>query len=269
MTGRRFFRYLSILTAASTVLAAQPALAGPPYQTDDPEPVAYRNYEIYIGFEGAYGAGDNETSLPFAEINYGPLPNVQIAASFPLAIGATPANATHYGVGNVDFGIKYRFMQETKTQPQISFYPSIGVPTGIQSVEAEANEQTLFLPLWAQKDIGRFTIFGGGGWERNPGTSNRNFWSGGLAGVYNFSNRINAGLEVYGNGSERAGDRGSTGIGIGMNDDYSAIHSILFSFGQSIAGERSYHGYLAYELRLGPAKSQDREQQEPRFPPSP
>jgi hypothetical protein len=29
--------------------ATRAALAGPPYQTDDPVPVAYRNYEIYIG----------------------------------------------------------------------------------------------------------------------------------------------------------------------------------------------------------------------------
>jgi hypothetical protein len=28
------------------------AWAGPPYQTDDPVPVAYRNYEIYIGYGG-------------------------------------------------------------------------------------------------------------------------------------------------------------------------------------------------------------------------
>jgi hypothetical protein len=36
-----------------------------------------------------------------------------------------------------------------------------------------------------------------------------------------------------------------------MDDDYSAIHSVLFSFGTSIAGERTFHAYLAYELRLG------------------
>ncbi|MFY9737841.1 MAG: hypothetical protein WAK11_02205 [Candidatus Cybelea sp.] len=43
------------------------AWAGPPYQTDDPVPVAYRNYEIYIGYEGEYRPGESETSAPFAE----------------------------------------------------------------------------------------------------------------------------------------------------------------------------------------------------------
>jgi hypothetical protein len=59
-------------------------------------------------------------------------------------------------------------------------------------------------------------------------------------------------LEIYSTGADRTGERGSTSIGIGMNDDYSAIHSVLFSIGQSIAGARTFHAYLAYELRLGP-----------------
>lgn len=40
------------------------AWAGPPYQTDDPVPVAYRNYEIYIGYGGEYARRESETSLP-------------------------------------------------------------------------------------------------------------------------------------------------------------------------------------------------------------
>ncbi len=240
------------LTCAILLSLVQVARAGPPYQTDDPEPVAYRNYEIYIGGEGEYGPGDNATSLPFAEINFGPLPNVQISASIPLAFGPASDDVLRYGVGNVAFGIKYRFVPESSTRPQVAFYPSIGVPTGIESAEVDGTTQTTFLPLWAQKTVGRVTVFGGGGWEHNAGAGSRSFWSGGLAGVYGFSDRVNAGLEVYSTGSEKIGERGSTSIGVGMNDDYSKMHSLLFSFGESIAGERSAHGYLGYELRLGP-----------------
>jgi hypothetical protein len=105
-----------------------------------------------MGYEGQIQPGDNLASLPFAEINYGPLPNVQVATSFPLSIGATQTGSTRYSIGKLDLGVKVRFVQETATRPQVSFYPSIGVPTGIQSVEAQADEQTLFLPLWAQND---------------------------------------------------------------------------------------------------------------------
>jgi hypothetical protein len=33
-------------------------------------------------------------------------------------------------------------------------------------------------------------------------------------------------LEIYSTGSDRIGEQGSTSIGIGMNDGYSAVHSI-------------------------------------------
>ncbi len=224
----RFF--LATVAACALFFGATcAAWAGPPYLTDDPVPVAYRNYEIYIGYQGEYGNGETETALPFAEINYGPLHNVQIAGSFSLTKSDTD-----------DFGIKYRFIPESSSRPQVAFYPSIG------------NSQTLFLPLWAQKTIGRVTLFGGGGWNRDASAGGQNYWSGGLAGTYEFSDQVNAGLEIYSTGSNRIGERGSTSIGIGMNDDYSRIHSVLFSLGTSIAGARTFHAYLAYELRLGP-----------------
>jgi hypothetical protein len=258
---RRLFVRLILfpaLTCSIAIAMRGVARAGPPYLTDDPAPVEYRHYEIYIGYEAQYQIGDNETSFPFAEINYGPLPNVQIAGSFPLSVGSTPDGSYRYGVGDVELGVKYRFVQETTTRPQFAFYPSIGIPTGIHSVEAESDEQTLFLPIWAQKDVGRFTVFGGGGWERNPGSGNRNFWSGGLAGVYNFSDQLNSGVEVFSSGSNQLGERGTTILGVGVNDDYSAIHSLVASFGTSICGQRSTHAYLAYELRLGPTATKTR-----------
>jgi hypothetical protein len=115
----------------------------------------------------------------------------------------------------------------------------------------------LFLPLWAQQTTGRTTIFGGGGWERNPGAGNRNFWSGGIADTYQFSKPINAGIEVYGNTPEVWGERGSMSVGIGMNDDFSAIHSFVVSIGTSFAGQRDLHAYAAYEFRLGPGGGKD------------
>jgi hypothetical protein len=239
------------LTCALLCGASDAARAGPPYQTDDPEPVAFRHYEIYFGYEGEYGLNGNDTSLPFAEINFGPLPNVQVSTGIPLSTSSN--DSAGYGLGNVGFGIKYRFIPESATRPEVAFYPSIGMPTGIESAENDGTTQTLFLPLWAQKTIGRVTLFGGGGWERNYGAGSRSFWSGGLAGVFAFSERINAGMELYSTGPDRIGERGSTSIGIGMNNDYSAIHSILFSVGQSVAGERTFHAYAAYELRLGPS----------------
>ena len=37
----------------------------------------------------------------------------------------------------------------------------------------------LLLPLWAQKDFGGTSLFGGGGYEINPGSGNKDFWQAG------------------------------------------------------------------------------------------
>jgi len=230
-----------------------PALAGPPYQTDDPAPVPYRHYEIYLGTQEENGAGGLEAEVPFLEVNYGPMPNVQVAVSTPYAFTSGPQVPLGRSVGALDAGVKVRFIQETVSHPQVAFYPSMELSTDGSAAPK------LFLPLWAQQTMGRTTIFGGGGWERNPGAGNRNFWSGGVADTYQFSKPINAGIEVYGNTPEVWGERGSMSVGIGMNDDFSDIHSFVVSIGTSFAGQRDLHAYAAYEFRLGPGGTGDRE----------
>jgi len=114
------FLAFGVLAFACTAVAR----AGPPYLTDDPEPVPYRHYEIYVGYEALYQPGNDQSSIPFAEVNYGPFPNVQISGSFPLSYATAANGSMRYGAGDLDFGIKYRFVQESATTPQVSFYPS-------------------------------------------------------------------------------------------------------------------------------------------------
>ena len=67
-----------------------PALAGPPYVTDDPEPTPYRSYEIYLASDYARNADSVDFTTPHLEFNYGLMPNVQITATMPLA-GPVPS----------------------------------------------------------------------------------------------------------------------------------------------------------------------------------
>lgn len=60
MSRRRIRRRISsaALTAGLTVMYALPATAGPPYQSDDPQPTEYRHYEIYTFNKGVRSKGD-------------------------------------------------------------------------------------------------------------------------------------------------------------------------------------------------------------------
>ena len=54
----------------------------------------------------------------------------------------------------------------------------------------------ILLPVWAQKDFGPWSLFGGGGYTINPGAGNRNFWQSGLALTRNVTPRLSLGAEI-------------------------------------------------------------------------
>jgi len=53
-----------------------PAFAGPPYDTDDPEPVDFHHWEFYCSSIGSERKGTSMGTAPHAEVNYGVLPDV-------------------------------------------------------------------------------------------------------------------------------------------------------------------------------------------------
>src|SRR5882724_11978266 len=99
-------RKWAILTVAVLGLA-RPALAGPPYVSDDPEPTDYKHFEIYTFNNGTRtrdGTG-GETGIDF---NYGAAPDLQLTATLPGAFNQ-PAGGLSLGPGNVELAAKYRF----------------------------------------------------------------------------------------------------------------------------------------------------------------
>ena len=60
-------------------------MAGPPFQTDDPEPIEYQNYEFYT-FAASDGTPiENDTEGPAVEFNWGAAPNLHLHIIVPAA----------------------------------------------------------------------------------------------------------------------------------------------------------------------------------------
>jgi hypothetical protein len=228
------------------VLNGTAAEAGPPYVTDDPVPTDYRNWEIYTGvtYENE-GGGTLSAALPFAEFNYGAMPNVQVSATLPFAANVAPG-AQQYGYGPTEFGVKTRFVQETADRPQISFYPSIEIPAS-----GGGHVQT-FLPLWLQKSSGPWTAFGGGGLnlDATPGERNSLFVGGALERTLSPGTTI--GAEVYRQGETQVGIGGTTAANIGVIGQVGTYHAVLLSFGRALQRTNTLSIYTSYEFALGP-----------------
>lgn len=232
--------------ALLALATSRAALAGPPFVTDDPLPTDYRNWEIYSGLlYGNDGMGNTAASLPFAEFNYGAMPNVQVSASFDiheLDRGSAPLD----GYGGTQFGIKTRFVQETSATPQISFYPSVTTP------ELRGQHAVPFLPVWMQKSSGPWTAFGGGGLylDSSPGMRNSTFVGGALERT--ISPGTTVGGELYHQSSETIGGSDTTAFNVGMIAQVGQYHAILFSVGRAFAGNDAFSAYASYEFALGP-----------------
>src|SRR5579859_6410913 len=70
-------RMLAIVAGAAMSLAGA-AQAGPPFITDDPEPVELGHWEVYGFSAGANGHGDTTGLGPSLEVNYGAAPGLQL-----------------------------------------------------------------------------------------------------------------------------------------------------------------------------------------------
>src|SRR5665213_3663272 len=130
----RIFETLAVLVSVSTT-----ALAGPPFQTDDPEPIDFRHYEFYT-FAASDGTPvETDTVGPAVEFNWGALPDVHLHIIVPAAAilpannpSVAPAGAgpRAFGLGDIELGIKYRFVREAKHRPMIGTFTMFEIPTG-------------------------------------------------------------------------------------------------------------------------------------------
>jgi hypothetical protein len=113
-----------ILAIATTGALLWPAVAlgGPPYTTDDPEPVEYGRGEIYGATQdSATGDGASGTA-PHLEVNSGVLPGLQIHVIASLVYNRLGAEPSHYGVGDIELGAKLRLIEQGVWRPMVGTF---------------------------------------------------------------------------------------------------------------------------------------------------
>lgn len=222
---------MRLAIAASLALAAAwPAVAGPPYATDDPEPTEPGRWEVYAFGEarGIKGGGEGEAGL---DINLGAAPDLQLTLVLPGAFEND--TSTRAGAGDVEVAAKWRFLRQEQGAADVAFFPAVTVPTGDQRFSER--QATLFLPLWAQKDFGAWSVFGGGGYRLRPG---RNVWEAGLALTRTVGDRLSVGGELFHETSEEPGETAYTGLNAGIAYRVSDRWSLLASGGPGVQNRR-------------------------------
>ena len=101
-----------------------------------------------------------------------------------------------------------------------------------------------------EKDFaGGTSLFGGGGYEVNPGSGNRDFWQAGAAITHDISDRLSVGGEFTHQGSDTVDGAPQTSAGAGAILKLSKHNALLVSAGPTWSGGRTdYHAYAALGL---------------------
>jgi hypothetical protein len=222
------------LAALACAISAGPAVAGPPFITDDPEPVDPGHWEVYTFSAGAIDAHDATGVGPSIEVNYGAAPNLQLHLIANTAYDLPRGGPDEFGLGDTELGAKYRFITPGKDDwyPQVGVFPLVELPTGQARRGLGAGYVQAFLPVWVQKDFGPWTTYGGGGYWINPGPGNRNYWYAGWLLQRQLTEKLAIGAEVFHTTSSMVGRGGVTGFNVGGQYDITEHYHLLFSAGR-------------------------------------
>ncbi len=245
----------------SLAMAAQ---AGPPFQTDDPEPIEYRHYEFYTFASSDGTRAETDTAGPAVEFNWGALPNVHLHVIIPVAAILPSAGPRAFGLGDIELGIKYRFVQETKHRPMIGTFVMFELPTGDAARGLGEGKAWYKVPLWAQKSFGPWTTYGGGGMTLANAPGYRNFPFAGLLVQRDLGKKWTLGTEAFYHGPEGLAapqTRAATLIDIGGYYKFrDPGFQLLFCYGHTAVGQTENYAYLGLYWTWGNDKDNDKDQ---------
>ncbi|MGC1458010.1 MAG: hypothetical protein WA825_07010 [Steroidobacteraceae bacterium] len=248
-------------SAAALALAGRPlsTLAGPPFQTDDPEPVDLGHYEFYV-FAASDGTPlETDASGPAFEFNWGALPNTQLHAVLSFG-GIHPSDDSGaYGLLDTELGVKYRFIPQSDTVPEVGVFPMIELPTGSSTRGLGTGKTWYKLPLWIQKDFGPWTTYGGGGYQIADQVGFRNFPYAGWLLQRDLGDKWTLGGELWYHGPEGLGTpetHSATMLDIGGYYYFrKPAFQLLFSVGHTVAGQSETYAYLGLYWTWGTPES--------------
>jgi hypothetical protein len=262
----RILRAICLLAAVLALPSrSNSALAGPPFQTDDPEPVELGHYEFYMFAASDSTPVETDPTGPAFEFNWGALPNTQLHAVVSFG-GIDPSNnpqflpagagPSAYGLLDTELGVKYRFIPQSDTVPEVGVFPMIELPTGSYARGLGVGKTWYKLPLWIQKDFGPWTTYGGGGYQVVDQVGYRSFRYAGWLLQRDLSDKWTLGGEVWYHGPEGLATpqtHSATMFDIGGYYYFrKPAFQLLFSVGHTVVGQSETYAYLGLYWTWGP-----------------
>jgi hypothetical protein len=181
------------------------------------------------------------------ELNYGAASNLQLSLTLPADY--VLSSGPRAGGGDLDIGAKYRFLDSAGDSwlPDAAVFPAVIVPTGARGFGT--GHASLFIPVWLEKDFGKWSTFGGGGYDVNPGVGQRNYAFAGWAVTRSFGEHLNLGVEIYHQTPSISGGAALTNLGFGAIYQMTKHWAVMASGGPGFE-RQSRSGASAFYISL-------------------
>jgi hypothetical protein len=194
---------------------------------------------------------------PLFDINYGLLDNDQWKIEFPVLYLDSDEHGSHWGMGDLLLGWKYRFLEEEDHQFMASVYPQLLVPTGNEGVGLGGGNVEALFPLQIGKHFfeEKVFVYGEIGYNVVLAASEANSWKYGLAAQWGATERLELMAEVAGLAFPGGAEPDDTFFNVGFKYDLTKQAALIGSFGRSFHGvERGTPDLLTFlgvQLMLG------------------
>jgi hypothetical protein len=130
--------------------------------------------------------------------------------------------------------------------PMVSIYPIFTAPTGDASRGLGDGSGRMFLPVWVDKSFGKWIVDGGVGITIGHGSGGRNAgFVGGLL-LYQVTDALQLGGEVFLQTAEVRGAPDAPGFNLGGSYDLSRTYHLLFSAGRGLAHQAATNQFSYY-----------------------
>jgi len=225
------------------IFLSQGAAAGPPFQADDPEPTDYEHFEIYAFANGAVARDrtDGESGIDF---NYGATPDLQLTAVLPLGFSSPEIGPGAVSLGRVELASKFRVAHQQDLGIDVAFLPRVFLPAA--SPEVGERHVSLLLPIWIEKDWGKWSVFGGGGCVLNRSTDTQSFCLTGWTVTRQVLPNLLLGAEIFHQTADTKGGRATTSVGAGFKYDLSENYHLLGYLAPTIESASATNRYVWY-----------------------
>ena len=240
-------RSIGLALGVAWSLLMTTAKAGPPFVTDDPEVPPVGGWEINIPFTLDRTPGLTQMNAPLLDMNYG-LPQLQIEFDIPVAVSSDDRKGTTAGLGDLLYGVKWRFFEDEKTQTQIGIYPQMFAPTGNYREGLGGGRPNYILPLLAEKSWGKWTLYGNVGYRLQTALNEQSYWYTGAVLQREVNDRLSLGVEVFGNTTTVPDGRPEVAFNLGGSLKLNDHLNFIFTGGRDFVGDTHATLYLGLQI---------------------